>query len=71
MSSILELSPKLANQILEESALKGVSVEVYLKEIAKNKDARISQMREAVKDELFMADLTETMNDFRYTDFEK
>ncbi len=72
MSSVLELSPAIADKILKESALKGVSVEVYLKEIAaKNEDDRIKQMREAVKDELFMADLTETMNDFGHTDFDK
>jgi hypothetical protein len=72
MSSVLELNPAVADKILKESALKGVSVEVYLKEIAsKNEDDRIKQMREAVNDELFMADLTETMNDFQHTDFDK
>jgi hypothetical protein len=72
MSSVLELSPTIADKILKESALKGVSVEVYLKEIVANKeDNRLNKMREAVKDKLFIADLTETMSDFHATDFEK
>ena len=72
MSVVSELSPKLAENILRNASIKSVSVETYLREIIENKeDKRIAQMREAVKDKLFMADLSETMEDFQYTDFEK
>ena len=33
-------------------------------------DARLVLMQEAMKDELFLADLQEVMNDFRYVDAE-
>jgi hypothetical protein len=72
MSVVTELSPTMAKKILKNASLKGVSVEVYLKTIAESeKDTRINQMHKAVKDELFMADLAEIMNDFSQTDFEK
>jgi hypothetical protein len=51
--------------------LKGLSVEVYLHKIIEEKeDPRISAMREAVNDELFLADLAETLEDFRHSEFE-
>ena len=35
------------------------------------KDKRYALMREAVNDELFLADLKEVMDDFQYADFER
>ncbi len=72
MPSVKELSPSIAKEILKNASIKGVSVEIYLRNIVeKEEDKRIDLMREAVNDELFMADLSETMNDFSHTDFEK
>jgi hypothetical protein len=72
MSTVVELNPEIAKQILTEAKLKGLSVEVYLQKIIKNEDdPRLSAMWEAVNDELFMADLAETLEDFKHTDFEQ
>ncbi len=72
MSVVAELNPTIAKEILKNASMKGVSVEVYLKTIVESEeDTKIDLMREAVKDELFMADLAETMSDFQDTDFEK
>ena len=72
MSVVTELSPTIAKTILKNASLKGVSVEVYLKAIVESEeDTRISLMREAINDKLFMADMVETMSDFQPTDFEK
>lgn len=70
MSAIVELNPETAKQILIEAKSKGVSVEIYLKEIIRSEDGRIGKMREAMNDELFLADLEEVKEDFRHTDFE-
>ncbi len=71
MSAVVELNPEIAMQILTDAKLKGLSVEVYLHKIIKNEeDPRLSLMREAVNDELFLADLAETLEDFKYTDSE-
>ena len=72
MSSVVELNPTIAKEILKNASMKGISVEVYLRKIVESdEDARITLMREAINDKLFMADLNETMNDFSQTDFEK
>jgi hypothetical protein len=72
MSATIELNPEIAEQILTNAESKGLSVEIYLKKIieTRDEDKRVSAMREAVKDELFLADLTETMTDFHHSDFE-
>ena len=72
MSATIELSPEIAERILLNAKSKGLPVEVYLKEVIKTRkdDKRITAMCEAVKDELFLADLAETIEDFRHTDFE-
>lgn len=71
MSIVTDLNPATAKNILKSALREGVSVEVYLRKIAEKEDARIGSMREAADDELFMADLAETMRDFRDADFEK
>lgn len=72
MLTTIEVSPDIAKKILADASAKGLSVEVYLREIieSKKEDERIKLMQEATNDELFLADLTETMEDFRHTDFE-
>jgi len=47
-------------------------VEIYLKQFVRSEkeDKRVAEMREALQDELFLADLAETMEDFRPIDFE-
>ena len=68
---VVELNPEIAKQILTVAESKGISVEIYLREIAESEeDAKLAAMREAVNDELFMADLAETLEDFKHTDFE-
>jgi hypothetical protein len=72
MSVVTELNPKLAEYILKSAAMKSISVETYLREVIENKeDNRVSLMREAISDKLFMEDLSQTMEDFQYTDFAK
>jgi len=72
MSVVVELNPEIAKQILTNAKLKGLAVEVYLHKIIENEeDIRLSAMRDAVNDELFMADLAETLEDFRHADFEQ
>jgi hypothetical protein len=72
MAAAIELNPEIAKQILNNAKSKGLSVEVYLHEIieAKKEDRRLSVMREAARDRLFLSDLAETTKDFRHTDFE-
>ncbi len=65
MQTTIELNPNIAKQIIADASQKGVSVEVYLKKII-DEDERL----EAMKDELFLADLEEVAEDFRHTDFE-
>lgn len=68
---VIEVNPEIAKQILTVAESKGISVEIYLREIAESEeDAKLAAMREAVNDELFMADLAETLEDFKHADFE-
>ncbi len=60
-----------AEHILTDAKSKGISVEIYLREIIETgDDIKLAVMREAVNDELFMADLAETLEDFKHSDFE-
>lgn len=68
---VAEVNPEIARQILTVAEMKGISVEIYLREIVESEeDEKLAAMREAVNDELFMADLAETLEDFKHTDFE-
>ncbi len=69
MQTTIELNPNIAKQIIADASQKGLSVEVYLKKII-DEDERLEAMREAMNDELFLADLEEVAEDFRHTDFE-
>ena len=72
MSATVELNPEIAEQILANAKLKGLPVEVYLNKIIESKeDTRLSAMREAVNDKLFLEDLAATLEDFKHTDFEQ
>ncbi len=70
MQTTIEINPNLAKRIITDASQKGLSVEVYLKKII-DEDERLKAMREAMSDELFLADLKETMEDFQPTDFER
>jgi hypothetical protein len=66
----IDLNPNIARQIIADASQKGLPVEIYLKKII-DEDERLKAMREAMNDELFLADLKETMEDFHPTDFEQ
>ncbi len=70
MQTTIEINPNIARRIITDASQKGLSVEVYLKKII-DEDERLKAMREAMKDELFLADLKETMEDFHPLDFER
>jgi hypothetical protein len=72
MQTTTEIDPNIAKQILNNAKSKGLPVEVYLKEVIETQkdDERFMIMREAVNDELFLADLEEIAEDFKHTDFE-
>ncbi|MDQ3749446.1 MAG: hypothetical protein M3367_10625 [Acidobacteriota bacterium] len=69
MQTTIELNPNIAKQIIADASQKGLPVEVYLKKII-DEDERLEAMREAMNDELFLADLGEIAEDFRHADFE-
>ena len=69
---VVDVNPEIAKKIFINAESKGISVEIYLREIIESEeDEKIAVMREAVNDKLFMADLSETLEDFKYTDFEE
>jgi hypothetical protein len=73
--SNLEMDSDVARQILARAAALGETVEVYLRRIidsapAVEEDARLTAMQEAMRDELFLGDLNEVMEDFHHTDLE-
>lgn len=72
MQEVLELNSEIARKILSDAEAKGLPVEIYLKQFvhSEKEDKRTAEMREALQDELFLADLAETMEDFRPIDFE-
>ena len=65
-----DLNSEIAKKILADAISNGLSVEVYLKKIIETEDERLKMMREAMNDELFLADLEEIAEDFRHADFE-
>lgn len=65
-----DLNPEIAKRILADASSNGLQVEDYLKKIIETEDERLKLMREAMNDELFLADLEEIAEDFRYADFE-
>jgi hypothetical protein len=65
-----ELNPEIAKKILADASSNGLRVEDYLKKIIETEDERLKMMQEAMNDELFLADLEEIAEDFRYADFE-
>jgi hypothetical protein len=69
MQTTTEINPDIAKQILSDALQKGLPVEVYLKKIIAE-DERLKTMREAMNDELFLADLEEIAEDFRHANFE-
>ncbi|HEV8160613.1 MAG TPA: hypothetical protein VGP58_16400 [Pyrinomonadaceae bacterium] len=69
MQTTIKLNPNIAKQIIDDASQKGLPVEVYLKKII-DEDERLEAMCEAMKDELFLADLGEIAEDFRHADFE-
>ncbi len=70
MSAVIEVNSTLAKRILEDASKKGLPVEKYLREVIEVEDERLEAMREAMNDELFLADLEQIAEDFRHTDFE-
>jgi hypothetical protein len=69
MQTTIEINPSIAKRIIADASQKGLSIEVYLKKII-DEDERLKAMREAMNDELFLADLEQIAEDFRHTDFE-
>lgn len=69
MQMTTEVNPDIARRILSDASQKGLPVEIYLKKII-DEDERLQAMREAMNDELFLADLEEITEDFRHADFE-
>lgn len=81
MTIELDLKPDVEAMIKAQAQARGVSVEAYIASLIEGlngfhndageaEDPRIALMREAVKDEFFMADLRETTEDFKYADAE-
>ncbi len=70
MSAVIEVNSTIAKRILEDASKKGLPVEKYLREVIEVEDERLKAMREAMNDELFLADLEQIAEDFRHTDFE-
>jgi len=63
---ITELDPSDQQALLEKVA------ELNIQKVPPNgADARLELMQEAMKDELFLADLREVMEDFRHVDAEE
>lgn len=65
LDSFLEQFPSVSRD--QALAVLGASRETLLSAPTDTR-ARLESMREAVQDELFLEDLNETMDDFRYTD---
>jgi hypothetical protein len=74
----IELDPIIAAKLRERAAAQGITLNELLRplaegvngEITEEEDPRLSAMREAMSDELFLADLAETMEDFKNVDAE-
>ncbi|HEV8587609.1 MAG TPA: hypothetical protein VGQ72_01940 [Pyrinomonadaceae bacterium] len=63
--AITELDPSEQQALMER-----ISKLNSQKDANNGMDARLKAMQEAMKDELFLADLREVMDDFRYVDSE-
>ena len=81
MTIELDLKPEVEAKIKAQAQERGLSVEAFIASLIEGlnvghsdeadiEDPRIATMQEAVNDELFMADLRETMEDFKYADAE-
>jgi hypothetical protein len=74
----IELDPLIAAKLRERAAAQGITLNELLRplaegvngEMSEDEDPRISAMREAMNDKLFLADLAETMEDFKHVDAE-
>lgn len=70
----IELKPEVENWIKAESQARGMSVEAFVESVIERglegmsgeDGPRVSAMREAMSDELFLADPAETMEDFKH-----
>ena len=75
----INLKPEIEARLEAEARARGVPVETFIASViedglgrgAEGEDHRLSAMREAMRDELFLADLAEAMEDFRYADCEQ
>lgn len=79
---IIEIqNPEVAAEIIAQAQARGISVEAFITSIieelngvhrdtTEDGDPRIAAMREAMNDEMFLSDLAETMEDFKYVDAE-
>jgi hypothetical protein len=79
---IIEIrNPELEAKLIAQAQARGVSVESLIASIIEGlngvqsgateiEDPRIATMREAMNDEMFLADLSEIMEDFKYVDTE-
>ncbi|MBX3289061.1 MAG: hypothetical protein KF855_06905 [Acidobacteria bacterium] len=70
MQTTTELDPDIARHILANASQKGLPVDIYLKNII-DEDSRLVAMSEAMKDELFLADLRDVAEDFKHIDTEQ
>ena len=78
MTLHIDLKPEIEARIEAEARVRGVSVETFVASVIEDElgrcvegeDPRLSLMRDAMNDQLFLADLAETMNDFKYVDGE-
>ncbi len=74
MAIEIELKPEVEARAVEEAKARAVSVEEYLASIIEGsmsdgaRDERFRMMEDAVRDKLFLADLAETMEDFKHAD---
>ena len=79
---IIEIqNPEVEAKIIARAQAHGVSVEEFIESLIEDlhcvhsgtvetEDPRIAAMSEAMNDEMFLADLAETMEDFKYVDAE-
>jgi hypothetical protein len=76
MTVILELRPEIEAKAQAEAKARGLALEKYLSSVIERSlteyadDGRIRAIDEAMRDELFLADLAETMEDFKHVDLE-
>ena len=76
MTVTIELRPEIEARAVQIANKQGRKIEELLVAVIESglsaaEDPRLTAMREAVNDELFMADLREVMEDFKYADAEQ